>query len=66
MHKLTRPNTDCPKCGCEDGFPGVPKYREIIGSADGISGMMVWECWVCGYERHTKPYDEHGAATAVG
>ena len=66
MHKLTRPDADCPKCGCENAFSRVPRYLEVMGSADGISGVMEWECGVCGYAMHTKPYDEHGAATAVG
>ena len=49
MHKLTPPAADCPKCGCEHGFIGHPRYREMIGGADGISGVIEWECEVCGY-----------------
>ena len=58
MHKLTPPATDCPKCWCGDGFVGQPpQYRELFQSADGISGVMEWECGVCGYELHTTPLD---------
>ena len=57
MHKLTRPDADCPKCGCEHGFVGRPRYREMFQSADGISGVMEWECGVCGYALHTSPLD---------
>ena len=57
MHKLTPPDADCPKCGCERAFVDRPEYREIHGSADGISGVMEWECGVCGYAMFTEPLD---------
>ena len=56
MHKLTIPETDCPKCGCEYVFKG-PRYQELLGGADGISGVMEWGCGVCGYKLHSSPLD---------
>ena len=35
MHKLTPPETDCPKCGCEHAFPWHPRYQEMMGSRMG-------------------------------
>ena len=57
MHKLTRPDADCPKCGCEKAFSRVPRYRETTASTGRRSGVMAWECGVCGYELHTSPLD---------
>ena len=57
MHKLTPPAADCPKCGCDDEFGKQPRYQELLGGADGITGVMIWECATCGYELHTSPLD---------
>ena len=61
MHKLTRPDADCPKCGDEKKFAfstSIPRYRTLFGGADGTSsGVMEWKCRVCGYAMHTEPLD---------
>ena len=56
MHKLTEPEADCPKCGDEHAF-SVPRYQALIGAPDGVYGVMVWECGLCGYKLHTEPLD---------
>ena len=54
MHKLTPPATDCPKCGAAHSFI-VPRYQALMGAADGETGVMAWDCQICGYEMHPKP-----------
>ena len=60
MHKLTPPAAHCPKCGCENAFSTrVPRYLEIMTSTGTgrTTGVMVWECRVCGFAMHTEPLD---------
>ena len=66
MHKLTPPAADCPKCGHETAFPWHPRYQEMIGAADGVIGVMAWECQICEYELHTKPLDGKAPPNETG
>ena len=57
MHKLTRPDADCPKCGCENALVGRPRYQETGDLLTGVYGVMIWNCDICGFEQHTEPLD---------
>ena len=41
-------------------------YQALISAPDGVIGVMVWECVVCGYEMHTKPLDEKAPPNETG
>ena len=43
-----------------------PRYQELMGGADGVYGVMVWECVVCWYELHTKPLDDEAPPNETG
>ena len=65
MHKLTPPVTDCLKCGAEDSFI-VPRYQAMVGGADGVTGVMIWDCLICGFELNTKPLDDEAPPNVTG